>query len=109
MIRAARASGQRVTADQYPYTTSGTDGNTVLIPRWALQGPDENSPAENLEMHLRDGVVILREGEFFIVPRGVEHKPVAREEVHLLLLEPAGTLNTGNVRDARTLDEPEWI
>lgn len=62
-----------------------------------------------LEMHLRDGVVTLREGEFFIVPRGVEHKPVAREEVHLLLLEPAGTLNTGNVRDSRTLDDPEWI
>lgn len=62
-----------------------------------------------LEMHLRDGVVTIRPGEFFIVPRGVEHRPVAREEVHLLLLEPASTLNTGNVRDERTVEEPEWI
>lgn len=62
-----------------------------------------------LELHLRDGVVTLREGEFFIVPRGVDHKPVAREEVHLLLLEPASTLNTGNVRSERTVESPEWI
>lgn len=62
-----------------------------------------------LEIELRDGTVTIREGEFFIVPRGVEHRPVARDEVHLLLLEPATTLNTGNVRDARTVDAPEWI
>ena len=62
-----------------------------------------------LELQLRDGVVTLREGEFFIVPRGVDHKPVAREEVHLLLLEPASTLNTGNVRSERTVESPEWI
>lgn len=62
-----------------------------------------------LEMHLAEGVVTIREGEFFIVPRGVEHKPVAREEVHVLLLEPASTLNTGNVRGPRTVDAPEWI
>ncbi|MDT8341696.1 MAG: GNAT family N-acetyltransferase [Longimicrobiales bacterium] len=62
-----------------------------------------------LEIQLRDGVVTLREGEFYIVPRGVEHRPVAREEVHLLLLEPASTRNTGNVRGEHTVDAPEWI
>jgi mannose-6-phosphate isomerase-like protein (cupin superfamily) len=47
----------------------------------------------------------LNEGEFLIVPRGTEHRPVAREEVHVLLFEPAGTLNTGNVRSALTAQE----
>lgn len=46
----------------------------------------------------------LREGEFLIVPRGVEHRPFAAEEVHILLFEPASTLNTGNVRNERTVD-----
>src|SRR6266702_3945731 len=53
-------------------------------------------------MELRDRVVWLDEGEFFIVPRGVEHRPVADEEAHVLLFEPASTLNTGNVRHALT-------
>jgi len=47
----------------------------------------------------------IGEGEFLIVPRGVEHKPVADEEVHLVLLEPKTTLNTGNVRNARTVEQ----
>jgi mannose-6-phosphate isomerase-like protein (cupin superfamily) len=47
----------------------------------------------------------LVEGEFVIVPHGVEHKPVADEEVHLLLLEPRTTLNTGNVRNERTMEQ----
>lgn len=59
-----------------------------------------------LDLHLRDRVVTLRAGEFYVVPRGVEHKPVAGREAHVLLLEPAGTVNTGNVRDARTVDRP---
>jgi mannose-6-phosphate isomerase-like protein (cupin superfamily) len=50
-------------------------------------------------IELRDRVVELREGEFLIVPRGVEHRPVADEEVSVMLFEPAGTLNTGNVHD----------
>lgn len=62
-----------------------------------------------LDMHLRERVVTIREGEFFIVPRGVEHKPVAEEETHILLFEPAGTLNTGNVRNERTRDELERL
>ena len=55
-----------------------------------------------MTMQLRDGDVMLREGEFFIVPHGVEHRPVAEEEAHILLFEPAGTLNTGNVQNERT-------
>jgi mannose-6-phosphate isomerase-like protein (cupin superfamily) len=62
-----------------------------------------------LEIHLRDRVVALGEGEFFIVPKGVEHKPVARGEAHVLLLEPASTLNTGNVRSARTVETLERL
>jgi mannose-6-phosphate isomerase-like protein (cupin superfamily) len=63
-----------------------------------------------LTMQLRTGDIVLREGEMFIVPRGVEHRPVAPDEVHILLFEPAGTLNTGNVRDARlTVDDPEVL
>lgn len=57
-----------------------------------------------LTLRLRDGDVVLRQGEFFIVPRGVEHCPVAGEETHILLFEPAGTLNTGNVHNERTFE-----
>lgn len=62
-----------------------------------------------LDMHLRDGVVPIHEGEFYIVPRGVEHKPVAEEETHIMLFEPASTLNTGNIRNERTRDELERL
>jgi mannose-6-phosphate isomerase-like protein (cupin superfamily) len=51
----------------------------------------------------------LSEGEFVIVPRGTEHRPVAGEEVHVILFEPAGTLNTGNVRDTLTADNLQRI
>jgi mannose-6-phosphate isomerase-like protein (cupin superfamily) len=60
-------------------------------------------------MEFRDRQVWLEEGEFLIVPRGVEHRPVADEEAHVLLFEPASTLNTGNVRNERTLDQLERI
>src|SRR5690242_19845019 len=60
-------------------------------------------------MEYRDRQVWIEEGEFVIVPRGVEHRPVADEEAHVLLFEPATTLNTGNVRDERTVVEPERI
>src|SRR3954452_7922276 len=53
--------------------------------------------------------VRLGEGEFVIVPHGVEHKPVADEEVHLLLLEPKSTLNTGNVKNEKTVAELQRI
>src|SRR4051812_964693 len=60
-------------------------------------------------MEFRDRYVWLEQGEFLIVPRGVEHRPVAEEEAHVLLFEPASTLNTGNVRDERTLERLERI
>jgi mannose-6-phosphate isomerase-like protein (cupin superfamily) len=60
-------------------------------------------------MKLPDRHVRLEEGGFLIVPRGVEHRPAAEEEAHVLLFEPAGTLNTGDVRDDRTVDVPERI
>ena len=55
-----------------------------------------------LDIEFRDRTVTLGAGEFCIVPRGVEHRPVAREEVKVLLFEPASTLNTGNVENERT-------
>ena len=60
-------------------------------------------------MDFRDGQVWLGEGELLVVPRGIEHRPVADEEVHVLLFEPASTLNTGNVTDERTVREPDRI
>lgn len=62
-----------------------------------------------LRIKLRDRDIWLEEGEFVIIPRGVEHLPVAEEEVHVLLLEPKSTLNTGNVRNERTVADLEWI
>ncbi len=54
----------------------------------------------NLTIELRDRKVLLGPGELFVVPKGVEHRPVATEEVHLLLIEPSGTPNTGNAATA---------
>jgi mannose-6-phosphate isomerase-like protein (cupin superfamily) len=60
-------------------------------------------------MEFRDRAVSLDAGDFIVVPRGVEHRPVADEEVEVVLFEPAGTLNTGNVTSARTVAEPRRI
>lgn len=62
-----------------------------------------------LRMRFRDHEATIREGEFLIVPRGVEHLPLADEEVHIILLEPKSTLNTGNVTNERTVRELERI
>lgn len=58
----------------------------------------------SMTIQLRERDILLREGEFFIVPRGVEHRPVADGEAHVLLFEPASTLNTGNLRNERTYE-----
>ena len=68
---------------------------------WVLKG--------RLNMQFRDQNIWLEEGEFLIVPRGVEHRPVAPEEVHLLLLEPKSTLNTGNVTEDEKTAVAQWI
>jgi mannose-6-phosphate isomerase-like protein (cupin superfamily) len=65
--------------------------------------------AGSFEMQYRGRSVTVGEGEFVIVPRGVEHRPRASEEVHVLLFEPAGTVNTGNAPDSRTVARPERI
>jgi len=62
-----------------------------------------------LRMKFRDHEAVVREGEFVIVPRGVEHCPVADEEVHILLIEPRTTLNTGNIQNERTVSQLERI
>lgn len=65
--------------------------------------------AGRFRIEFRDRAVWLEPGELIVVPRGVEHRPVADEEAAALLFEPASTLNTGNVRDARTVDSPERL
>lgn len=60
-------------------------------------------------MEFRDRHVWIEEGEFIVVPHTVEHRPIAEEEAHVLLFEPASTLNTGNVRNERTIDNPAPI
>lgn len=62
-----------------------------------------------LRMQLRTGDVILDEGEFFIVPRGVEHNPIAEPICHIMLFEPKTTLNTGDVTNEKTIENLEWI
>ena len=62
-----------------------------------------------LLIKFRDRDVSIGEGEFVIVPRGVDHLPIASEETHVLLLEPKSTLNTGNVRNERTVAELDRI
>lgn len=63
----------------------------------------------SIDIELRDAVVRIDEGECYVVPKGVEHRPVAREEAHILLLEPAGTLNTGDADSTRAVPEPKRI
>jgi mannose-6-phosphate isomerase-like protein (cupin superfamily) len=63
----------------------------------------------SLEIHLRDGTVSLNPWEMFIVPKGVEHKPSAASECSILLIEPAGTVNTGDAGGPMTASGDEWI
>lgn len=63
----------------------------------------------SFEMHFRDRVVRLNEGEFLIVPRGVEHKPVAENEVEIMLFEPRTTLHTGATQSELTVNDQSWI
>ena len=64
----------------------------------------------HLRINLRDQeALILNAGECAIIPHGVEHQPVAEEECHIVMLEPAGTLNTGNVHDERTVEHLDTI
>ncbi len=62
-----------------------------------------------LRIDFRDGAVSIGAGEMFVVPKGVEHKPYAEQEVHLLLIEPRGVLNTGHAGGDRTAQNDQWI
>lgn len=61
------------------------------------------------DMHFRDRVEHLQAGDFIIVPRGTEHRPVAQEEAHVLMFEPTSTLNTGEITSPRTVANPEYL
>jgi len=63
----------------------------------------------SFDMQMRDKTITVNAGEFLIMPRGIEHKPVAREEVEIMLFEPASTLNTGNVENEMTVKNLEKI
>lgn len=63
----------------------------------------------SFDMEFRDKTIRLSEGEFLIVPRGVEHRPNAAEEVQVLLFEPANTLNTGNAESEKTVKSPQHL
>lgn len=63
----------------------------------------------SFDMQLSDQTITINEGEFIIIPRGLEHKPVAKEEVHVLLFEPKTTVNTGEVKDMLTKTQLEKI
>lgn len=101
-----------------PYVVGDLNGQHVKLAK--LSGPfvwHHHEDADELfliirgqlTIEFRDGAVTLNEGEFLIVPRGVEHRPVAAEEVHLMLFEPAGTRNTGDIEEARTVAAPERL
>lgn len=88
-----------------PRTIATYNGNDIMVAK--LLGPfhwhkhDETDDfflviKGTLDIELRDRIVTLKPGELFVVPRGVEHRPVAREEVHILLIEPTGTPNSGD-------------
>ncbi len=68
---------------------------------WVIRG--------HLRLELRDGAVDLHPGEFCVVPRGVEHRPIADEETWIVMVEPATTLNTGNVQNERTVSDLERL
>ncbi len=63
----------------------------------------------SLVMELPDEKILLNEGEILIVPKGIDHRPIADEEAHILMFEPVSTAHTGDVRTEMTVDDPEWI
>jgi mannose-6-phosphate isomerase-like protein (cupin superfamily) len=63
----------------------------------------------SMQISFRDGQVTLDSGEMFVVPKGIEHKPYAASECQLMLIEPAGTINTGAAGGERTIQNDTWI
>jgi mannose-6-phosphate isomerase-like protein (cupin superfamily) len=85
-----------------------TEDEMFLVVKGRFRMEFRECSGETSEPHGRRDVW-LEEGEFIIVPRGVEHRPVADEEAEVLLFEPASTLNTGNVQDEFTVPKLEWL
>lgn len=101
-----------------PRVVADLNGQQVKLVR--LEGPFVWHHHENedemflvvqgsFRMEFPERIVELQEGEFIVVPRGTEHRPVAEKEASVLLFEPATTLNTGNVRGERTVEHVERI
>ena len=63
----------------------------------------------DINVKFRDGDVQVSEGEFIVIPKGVEHKPTAENEAHVLIVEPKNALNTGDVQDEMTLPNLDWV
>lgn len=93
----------------HPRTVARFNGNDIMLVK--LEGEfvwhkhDETDDCflvlkGRLNIEMRDGTVSLGPGELFVVPKGIEHRPTAQEEVHLLLIEPSGTPNTGDPKTA---------
>ncbi len=62
-----------------------------------------------MSIEFRDGMVELKKGELFVVPKGAEHKPYAEKECEIMLVEPVGTINTGDIGDDLTAEDNVWI
>ncbi len=62
-----------------------------------------------MSIDFRDGKVELKQGEIFVVPKGIEHKPYSENESNIMLIEPAGTINTGNIHGDLTAEDNDWI
>jgi mannose-6-phosphate isomerase-like protein (cupin superfamily) len=111
MDQAINLSKKLATFDQHwsPRTVTTFNGHDVMVVKVLGEFKWHSHPDTDdfflvlkgrLDIELRDRTVTLGPGEMFIVPKGVEHRPVAREEAHLLLIEPTGTPNTGDASTA---------
>lgn len=101
---------QRVVAEMndYQFKIAKLQGDFV----WHAHADTDESfivVAGELRIDFRDGAVTLRAGELFVVPKGVEHKPFAAHETHVLLVEPRGVVNTGGEDSERTRPNDRWI
>ena len=97
----AELNGQHVKVakllGEFPWHFHGNEDELF----WVIRG--------KLEIHLRDQMIELSAGEIFVVPKGIEHKPVAQKEVEIVLFEPATTLNTGNIHSDQTKEQLDRI
>lgn len=101
---------RQVTETWFPHSVAQFNGHDVMVVKvegeFVWHSHDDTDDfflvlEGELELELRDGTVLLGPGDLYVVPAGVEHRPVARRETHLLLIEPKGTPNTGDATTAR--------